>query len=527
MLITPIRHALSSIKEELTKLYSSSPDSDINNKIVYDVTPLIDMTKQVIDIIDNFGIEQFDIQKVNKTKSLESEYINDLQDTLHRIIMSISKIIDELTTDTNSMLQLYTDKINQIEPIMEDLRKDIDDIESQTLEKVANKSIFDHEIKNVIFDKNIQNSNLSYFNGTLLLPIVSSVSLIPDDHSFVINGSTEARNRLDQKIIATSDVTDADLLKGTYFGNIIGKIDGSDAFKSQDEFNIDSIHNENVNDNLEINYYNNISNDEVDVTVNNLFNSNTIFNFLTITSNVDPVVSLTDEADRITNIQLVNNTWAAKMTTNKIGARFVQTRATNLKYQGIDIYRGDNLYKRHNYFNSLNFKYPDLLKELNNKIVTSEIEVFSYNRVVENDRHGFYKYGINVNNIDIRRNTYSAKGEYVSSLITTEEEIAAVELDADFYIPDEQLEYIQYFISFDNVEWFPIVSRFEGVTEFNVNKKKRIVLNNNNDNDEYLFIGHQEQNKGLYLKVKMVSQDSLISPAIYNLRLRIKVDTDE
>ena len=58
-------------------------------------------------------------------------------------------------------------------------------------------------------------------------------------------------------------------------------------------------------------------------------------------------------------------------------------------------------------------------------------------------------------------------------------------------------------------------------------KKNRIVLNIDNNNANYLFIGKQANNMGVYLMASMITNDAQKTPIIYNIQLRIKVDINE
>ncbi len=525
MLLSPIREAISSIKKAIRDIYSTS-DTTGQNRIVYDIEPILELTKQTVELLERNAVPKFDIEEIQATDPSTSQYINNMTSTLYRILRLSNISLDEITNNANTLIIRLADELNQIEPILEQFEIDINDIEDQVLEKITNRSIFNHEIKNINFSKNILQTNCNYEFNILLLPIVSSTILTPVSHSISINASPEAKVRLDGNINAGFEKDDADIMQGTYFGNMVDNLDGTGSFLAQRDMNINDIHNTNFNAAMLANYYSLINNDKLDITVKNIFNRKVDFNFLAIKSNVDPKISVNLDGNP-TGIKLINNVWTSKSTTDAIHVRLIQETPKILEYQGIDIIEGDTIIKRHNYFNSLNYKFPDVLSSLNSNIKTEKITPTPTNRVVETARHGFYKYPIELEQVDIRFNTYANRGWWESERIITEGRIESVELEADMFIPNDEIEYVQFHISFNQNTWFPIRCKNRGTNVFTSNKKSRIVLNTNNDDDDFLFIGKQDQDIGLYLRVDMATVSSDISPAIYNLKLRIKVKDDE
>jgi len=528
MLISSIKYALKSIKNNLKTLYERSQNTELSNRIVYDLEPLVNTTRYVIDLIERNGIPKFDIEEVHKTTNVSSSYLNNLTLELKNIMDVSNDLIDELTDKANNIYNDFTDKYNKIEPTIRKLETSVKELESSTLEKITNKAIFNHEIKDIDFDKNVITKDVEVVNNTLILPVESFVQVIPSDYTFVINGPEEAKNRLDRAINATNNFSDSETIIGTYFGNIIGKIDGSEPFISQQEINLNTLYMKTIKESIPINYYTNIKSDDyLDVSVKNVFNSPEIINFVSVDSNVDPSISAV-ENENVTNIDTKNNTFIKRMKPSSIDLGFRQEKPTTLKYQGIDLYHETDLVERYNYFSSLKYKQPDVIRRLNSKIKTSKIEPGTNQKTKVSNRKGFLKYNININRINIRKNTYRTSGQWISDLITTENLVQAIELEADTYIPDNVIEYIKYYISLNNKDWYTIKPSNTGVTKFNMNKKTRILLSDSIQKDnKSLYLGNINNILGVYIRIDMETNESDKSPAIYNLKVKLKVDEDE
>jgi len=532
LLVSPIRTALEQLKSNLSSVLQqtqiSETDANVTNRIIYESTPIIESTQKLLDLIERIGIPDIKVEPAHKIMAFESKYFTSISKPLYDGIKMMNKLIDELMTSVNTSMELYQTQLNEIEPLLNALETSVNDLEKQVLEKVTNTSIYDQEVKKIDFSKNTITADATFIDNILLLPIISSEQILPVDYLLTINNSLEAKRRLDQSANINSDHNDSELIQGTYFGKIIGKLDGTEDFKAQSEVNIDDLFTSDFNTGLDVNYTSLISNDYLDISVQNIFKQGILINFISFDTTGQQnllVESPTINNGLQTRMQLINGNWFGKATMSKIVANLVQKEAKSLRYQGIDVYRGDNIIKRYNYFMSLKHLFPDLLKTLNDKLVVQDIEVKPYHQVVIANRHDFYNYNLSIKQLSFRKNTYKSQGTWLSDLITTEEPIESVDLDVSAYVPNDTLEFLKYWISFDNKTWYPIIPRLEGYTAFNKDKKRRIVLSADNNNSEYLFIG-KAIHKGIYLKVELQTNDILDSPAIYSLNVRIKVDPD-
>ena len=521
MFIESIRYALENIKSELQLLANK-------NKPTYELQPVVNIAKHVVDLIEKHGIPDLDTESISPTGDATSIYFNNLSASIRNIAVITSRILDELTDRTNTTLELYTKKINQIEPLMEDLRQRFDDIEKQTLEKVTNTSIHEHEVKNINFSNNVDINNLTIVNNVALLPIARKKKVVVANAELAIIGSSNATKKLGTEIeLATSDRSDADTLTGTYFGNLIGMLDGSEAFESEDSFDINWIYDLSINKILRANLYSTDPNDELEIEVYSRFNAGSKVNFVQIDTNSDAKLLATLNGNR-TILEMKNNIWAQKLGTDAATFNLIQDRPDRLRYQGINIIdkNTSTTVAKYNYLSSLAYLYADIFAELLDNVEVSEVETTPNHKIELEERTGMYKYPIEVNNISFYEHEYESFGQWTSELIVTELPVISVEINSDHVIPDDKIEYIKYEISFDKNTWYQLRPTNAGLTEFNQTLKTRIVLNNDNNNLDYIFIGSQANNMGIYLRVTMNSGDSSVTPVLHNLQLKIKVDSN-
>lgn len=526
MFIESIRVAIDNVRNELSQLVNT-------RGIVYEAQPLVNITKHLIDLIERSGIPNIEAEEIESTNDATSKYFNDLSNSMHNAMVVVSRILDELTTNVNSSLTKYIDNVNTIEAAMKDLRQRIFDVEQQTLEKVTNASIYDHEIKNINFSKNIdvntltivRVNTLTVINNSVILPVTSANRVVVNDIELAIRSPKEATNRLDGALDSTANKSDTETIIGTYFGNIVGMLDGSGVFTSEDDVDVTVLTNENINETVEANYYSNNIADELEVGMSAILNGPNSINFVSMHTNVMPLVVST-LGDKDTTLQLKNGIWIGNNETDTISFILNQKSPERLRFQGINIIDKDTstIVKKHNYFTSMAHIFPTLLSRLNDAIGTTDIDITPRQTIQIAERSGFYKYHIETSGIQIFNNIYANTGYWESGLITTDWPIYSVELESEHMIPGDDIEYVRYEISFNRVTWHSIKAINEGVTPFNIDKKKRIVLNNDDDNPDYLFIGSQASDLGLYLRVSLFTNDTSQTPVIHNLQLKVKVD---
>ena len=130
-----------------------------------------------------------------------------------------------------------------------------------------------------------------------------------------------------------------------------------------------------------------------------------------------------------------------------------------------------------------------------------------------------------VDNISISEVTFGEVALWLSGLIKTETPVVSVEVRADTTIPVTDEEILKFFISFDNEKFYQVRNVAGSVDAFNISYPTRIVLNNDNLVDEYLYLPSLGEQRGIYLRVEMgAAETNRDTPVIWNLTLKIKTE---
>jgi len=132
-----------------------------------------------------------------------------------------------------------------------------------------------------------------------------------------------------------------------------------------------------------------------------------------------------------------------------------------------------------------------------------------------------------VDNITMYDVIFGSSGQWTSDRITTEEPIVSIEIKADVSVPDTDRELVKFSISFDNEKFYDVRNSTGATDDYNVRYPTRIVLNNENLVDEYLYLPDQQGLKHLFLKVDLRAADThKDTPVIYKLELKIKTEQE-
>lgn len=180
-------------------------------------------------------------------------------------------------------------------------------------------------------------------------------------------------------------------------------------------------------------------------------------------------------------------------------------------------------------YNSSNDEYSadEYVKDKLFTLPESSIQIKAGQEIIE-----AYRYMIGIRNIYLRNYTFGEVGEYISTTYTTENSISAIQIEAEEYIPGDNPEILQYFLTFDGgVNWYkiyPIYRAYNGTYRYTINndsianmltsvEKEKKSKNINLLTDAYSF----------QLKIKMtkpvgVSCPENSSPIVYQYKIIVE-----
>lgn len=99
---------------------------------------------------------------------------------------------------------------------------------------------------------------------------------------------------------------------------------------------------------------------------------------------------------------------------------------------------------------------------------TSTIDIKAGQEIID-----AYRYMIGIRNVYVKNYIFSDYGEYISNRYTTEENITAISLEAQEYIPGDNPEILKYYLTFDGgINWYqiyPTHRAYEGIYRYTIN----------------------------------------------------------
>lgn len=142
-----------------------------------------------------------------------------------------------------------------------------------------------------------------------------------------------------------------------------------------------------------------------------------------------------------------------------------------------------------------------------------------------------YRYTIGIRNIAMASYTFIEKGEYVSTVFSTDDVITSVSLDAKEYIPGENPEIIQYFISLNNgTTWhkiYPMHRAYAGVYKYYVNNDSiENLLTNNNTAKKSKNLSIVGEARSIQVRIEMdrpqnIENKEYMTPIVYEYKLKL------
>ena len=140
-----------------------------------------------------------------------------------------------------------------------------------------------------------------------------------------------------------------------------------------------------------------------------------------------------------------------------------------------------------------------------------------------------YRYMLGVRYINAYSCVFTDYGRYVSRTFRTEDEITSITLEADEYIPGDDSECIQYFISMNKgLTWhkiYPVHRAYCGIYRYYVNNDTISNLINNKDEKRSQNLSVVGRADSIKIKIEMFREKNNIysTPIVHNYRLRLTV----
>ena len=138
-----------------------------------------------------------------------------------------------------------------------------------------------------------------------------------------------------------------------------------------------------------------------------------------------------------------------------------------------------------------------------------------------------YRYMIGIRDIKLSGCLFVEYGEYVSKPFVTEEEITAISLDADEYIPGDNLEILRYYISLNGgITWhqiYPTHRAYAGIYKYFVNNDsiENQISNGTDRRSQNLTIAGVANRIQVKIEMDRPKDMEYASPVVYGYKLKL------
>jgi hypothetical protein len=138
-----------------------------------------------------------------------------------------------------------------------------------------------------------------------------------------------------------------------------------------------------------------------------------------------------------------------------------------------------------------------------------------------------YRYMIGIREIKLSGCLFMEYGEYVSKPFVTEEEITAISLDADEYIPGDDLEILRYYVSLNGgITWhqiYPTHRAYAGIYKYFVNNDsiENQISNGTDRRSQNLTIAGVANRIQVKIEMDRPKDMEYASPVVYGYKLKL------
>lgn len=142
-----------------------------------------------------------------------------------------------------------------------------------------------------------------------------------------------------------------------------------------------------------------------------------------------------------------------------------------------------------------------------------------------------YRYTIGIRNIAMASYTFIEKGEYISTAFSTDDVITSISLDTKEYIPGEDPEIIQYFISLNGgTTWhkiYPMHQAYAGIYKYYVNNDSiENLLTSNNASKKSKNLSIVGEARSIQVRIEMdrpqnIENKEYMTPIVYEYKLKL------
>lgn len=450
-------------------------------------------------------IKKIDVERVSSHDYVSDSHFNELYGSVHDSLVESRDIMQTLADTYNEQLIQSTSLASSISKLNEVTNTKVDEITEQISNKFKNISINDEQWIKIDFSKNPTTTTYDVVNNVLTL-------------------KKETTRRLTDEEILTITINnkafDYSKMEGAVDGKLISNYLATDLYYNEKSVLFDSI--------LTTKYVV----QSIDETPNIVFNIDSTatgieFNFVAVLTNDSSTFTVDgDDIPGARNVYIFNPT--AKGIIDVLNTRKSLNKVVPI-VRLIDNTTGETV-RDLTYFQSMKLLDND---EFDRVIKNEEElldEVFEFDELSGKTTQSIIQKHILVNelsigDIEIESNTYNTEGSWTSDKIETGKDIISVELFSDFISP-EGTDVVFYVKVGNHDIWHEIDPLSINQTrEDNIFVPNRLVIDTDavTQSNGDLELSDIEEKNYLFLKADITSANSRLTPLVYEVKLRVKV----
>lgn len=492
---------------------------------------LLNTMDRVADVIRNSGLPELKTELiVNRFETeLESEYFNKLQKEVYDSVTYYRDILNKLGSEVNQTIDVISEYLDSAAKIMGKQQQELTNLKGLVLTKLNNNSILGESNLTIetLKEENLTTSNVTITPaGQVLLPLSANRKLNPNikDITFKVISPLAAEKEISFLSNLSGKQNEKAILPGFFEGKLYGRLDVPNDVRlltnpqqMLDDRNDTKWECEFVSDNsLSASFQ---------ILISVTFSSNQIMNYIGIDSSAVSRAFYVDDSGAKIFLSGNLGEFFSEFNGKELFIELTENASRQIEYHLDTIIK--NEYKTHTYntMETLARHMPDLYNARFPAIKIVPVrEVEDQTRPEELStelRKDKYRYAITMDNLRLQRNTYQMTGVLETIDLESAGEIYGVELTTNTWVPSASIEWFKYSLSFDSGKtWNRIRPVNETGTRFNTNLPVRLQLQDTEGSfgTEILNL----RSTKVRLRIELATNDTLISPIVYNFRMRIK-----
>lgn len=492
---------------------------------------LLSVMDRVSDVIRTSGLPELKTDIiVNKFDTeIESEYFNVLQKEVYDAITYYRDIVTQLGAEVNSSIDVISEYLDSAAKLMDRQDQELAKLKHLVIKKLNNNSILNETNFSIetLKEDNILVSDVSITPaGHVLLPVSGNRLLNTSikDITFKVISPLAAEKAISFVSNVNGKSDEKAVIPGYFEGKMYGRLDTPTDIRLLSAVN--QITDGRNDTKWECEFVSAIPlTTSFQVLISVLFENQQLLNYIGVDTTAATRAFYHNDAGARVYLSGNRGEYFSEFNGKELFLELTENASNQIEYHLDAIVKNGYTTHTYNILETLSKHMPDdFLLKFPSKRIAPVREIEEQTRPEEmttlllKDK---YRVAVSLDNLRTNRNTYKTTGVLETADIPSSSEIYGVEIEADTLIPDATREWIKYSLSFDSGKtWTQIRPATESATMFNTLLPYRVQLAGTQEDIGVTVL--PSRSTKVRLKIEMSTNDSAISPIVYNFRVRIK-----